>query len=168
MRTLFENFNSNLIIRLLTEKNEPVYMSINSTCYLNEERYIVIVKSTKIRELWKNEPNPLNQDLNLGDNKVWIKDKKYNYASDGFSKGKINPVPLAKIVCNKDKKSQTYISFIDGTTRTMWLLVNGVKYFPIECQTKNEALLLKEEAGYNNIDIYSTQTLLNYIINISE
>ena len=51
---------------------------------------------------------------------------------DGFAHGAENPVPLAKIGLSWGPPGA--VVFIDGITRTLWLLANGASAFPVECE----------------------------------
>lgn len=160
MTTLIEKANRNAIFQL--ELNDRiVYMSTECTNYLNESRYIIVLEAKKFIKLWQNEPNPISKSLNFGTIESWKNDKKYPDAEDGFSFGKNNPVPLANVVCYLNEDNQLpYIAIENGITRTIWLLSNDVKYFPVECRNRNEAQLLVKSAGYKQTDICTVKELL--------
>lgn len=80
----------------------------------------------------------------------WVRDYKLPNAARGFSLGQSNPVPLAQIgSCGEVidgrrphwrglfKRPQVIplyeLTMVNGITRTMWLLVNGARSFPIKC-----------------------------------
>ncbi|MCK9336313.1 MAG: hypothetical protein M0P43_00650 [Arcobacteraceae bacterium] len=161
MTTLIEKLERSAIFEIKLD-NRIVYMSADCTNYMNDTRYVVIVETNKFLKLWQNEPNPLSKNLNFGNKEIWKMDKKFADAEKGFSFGKSNPVPLANMVCYINKNNKLpYIAINDGITRIIWLLSNGVEYFPIECKNINEAQLLIKSAGYKNSDICSIEELLN-------
>ncbi len=99
---------------------------------------------------------------------VWKNDRKYHYASQGFSQSIDNPVPIAYVACHEhifkklvkaEKYIVYYVSFIDGITRTIWLLVHGAKYFPIECSIRDGANILAELAGYDGNEYRTVEQL---------
>ena len=97
MTALIDKIGRKAIFELKRDNNQPAYMSVACTNHMNDERYVVVVDSNKFLQLWKNEPNPSHKHLNFGNKETWEADYKYHYAEQGFSYGKINPVPLAEI-----------------------------------------------------------------------
>jgi len=161
MTTLYEKNGKRAIFELLIEKNKIIYMSANCTNFMNDKRYIVVVESNKFLTLWQNEENPIDKKLNYGNKSTWRMDKKYDEAEYGFSFGKVNPVPLANIVCAiNNKNNLPYIAINDGITRTIWLLTNEVKYFPVECHSFDIAQLLAKHAGFIK-EIHTVKELLD-------
>ncbi len=55
--------------------------------------------------------------------------------------------------------SVEYISFTNGVTRTLWLLENGVKVFPIECRI-GEARDMQRAVGVADEDYITVEQLL--------
>ncbi len=158
---LYEKCNKSAIYKLAVN-NRIIYMSASCTNYMNKQRCVVIVETNKFIELWQNEPNISDRNLNFGNKEGWKRDKKFVLAEDGFSYGKSNPVPLAIIECYiNNNNNLPYITIDDGITRTIWLLSNEVKYFPVECQDIAEAQLLLKFAGYKDTKIYTIEELLN-------
>lgn len=78
----------------------------------------------------------------------WRADRKFGDAQTGFAHGRDNPVPIAVIGVHDTPHAggPGSVAFINGITRTIWLLANGAKAFPIECQV-SEADLLHRTAG---------------------
>ncbi len=160
MTTLFKKSQTSAIFELILD-DQTVYMSASCTNYMNDVRYVVVVDAVAFVTLWRNEPSPLSRDLNFGDKVSWKKDKKFPDAEIGFSFGQENPVPLAKGVCYINPKNNLpYIAMDNGITRTIWLLSNGVKYFPLECRNQKEAQSLVKYAGYKSTDIIAIKELL--------
>lgn len=164
--------------------NKNVYMSVGrelESCdsnFARDDLFVVIVKADKFVQLWSLEPNKFNGNP-ISDR---IKPKKYDAAIQGFSYGISNPVPLANVICKKYQMQQStrrrffsgnsnhkslagsyvsYVDFINGITRTRYLLDNGVNHFPILCSKANGAELLAEECGYGSNAINSVSSLLN-------
>ena len=160
MTTLIEKSSARATFELdLT--NKKVYMSVDCTNFMNDQRFVVIIETKSFLKLWRNEPSPLSRNLNFGNIENWKRDRKYPDAEDGFSFGRNNPVPLANIVCYiNDENNLPYIAISNGVTRTIWLLSNNVKYFPVECRNKDEAELLIKAAGYKDTDISTVEKLL--------
>jgi hypothetical protein len=106
-------------------KKSYVFMRINETPYYNSERYIVIVDSKKFYKEWTGQT--------IEQCRIYEKweQRKYDDAIDGFSRGIDNPVPLAEV------EYLSEISFLNGITRTKWLIMNGANCFPLECSRKS-------------------------------
>jgi hypothetical protein len=166
-----DRFGVKAIYEIELKKHENVYMSVAKTNHMNDERCVVIVDSEKLLELWRREPYGIHSDISMGNIETWKNDRKYLHAEKGFSFGISNPVPLANIVCHKNIESKPvyerrylffkkivrfeerkydYVAFVNGITRTIWLLAHGAKCFPIECGIKEGAGRLAEVAGYGN------------------
>jgi plasmid fertility inhibition factor len=130
---------------------EQVFMSVAETPYENENRGVVIVDAQKFLRLWRADPYKEHQEIAEGTPATWREDYKFKYAVDGFSKGFANPVPLSEVEYDEvNIRSVTYtflrfgrkehirrarfVSFINGITRTIWLLSHGCRAFPVECR----------------------------------
>ncbi len=182
MKGLHSISESKAIFEIALSNHEKAYMAASRTNYNNDERYVVIVKSSKFVELWRSDPYKHHSEISMGSPESWRNDRKYKDAEIGFSYGLSNPVPLANISCNQqvkkipvykkkfiffkslittEEKVIHYIAFSNGITRTIWLLTNGAKYFPIECYSQEEALRLAEKAGYNEKEFCSIEQLIN-------
>ncbi|WP_369160803.1 plasmid fertility inhibition factor family protein [Candidatus Thiodiazotropha sp. LNASS1] len=170
------------IFEIKLDKEKVVYMSIAKTNFNNDERCVVVVDATKFLKLWKAEPYSIHSDISMGNPETWKNDRKYHHAVKGFSFGISNPVPLANVVCNEHVISKpiyerkyilfkkllrieeigiNYVSYINGITRTIWLLCNGAKSFPIECNLKDGAQRLAEYAGYGKNSFCTVEQLTN-------
>jgi hypothetical protein len=130
---------------------EPVFMSVDETPYENENRGVVIVDARKFLKLWRAGPEGEEREIARGNPVTWRQDRKFKYAVEGFSYGFKNPVPLAEAGYSDfehttvsytflrfGKREQTqrmrYVSFLNGITRTIWLLSHGCRAFPVECR----------------------------------
>lgn len=160
-----------------------VYMS--QACYLDSEdsRRIVIVDSIKFLSLWREDPSGYQREFSDGNPEVWKNDYKYSKAAQGFSYGLENPVPLAQVscwyyvsqlrqsllariimFCSRGKRRQLqeqvpYVVVGDGITRTIWLLTQGVKAFPVLCP-EGHANLLLECAGVEGSRSFTARELM--------
>jgi hypothetical protein len=163
-----------IIFEVKLDNSKSVYMCLNEPTPKNEW-FVVHVDSFKFLELWKNEPHNFNHHLSHGNPESWIKDYKFHHAVVGFSSGISNPVPLATVTCQMHKGSRpiyrkkfrifnvvtgyesfefAYADFINGITRTIWLLTHGAKWFPVICYTEEEAKLLSQVAGIDSKCLY--------------
>jgi hypothetical protein len=129
---------------------KPVFMCVVETPYENEHRGVVMVDARKFLKLWRASPEGLQRDIARGNLQTWRQDRKFTSAAEGFSEGLANPVPLAQVGYAEVKQTSVsykflrfgrhkqtrhfrYVSFIDGITRTIWLLSHGCEAFPVEC-----------------------------------
>lgn len=116
---------------------------------LDEELYVVHVDALKFYYYWLSSSIFLDRKQRSNEClllKNMHEDYKYYRAADGFSRGEENPVPLAYI-CPRNERGCDCIFFINGVTRTMWLLANGAKSFPIEVHYKDTAQYLYNLVG---------------------
>jgi len=138
------------IFSVTLRDREPVFMSVEETPYGNEKRGVVIVDAGKFLQLWRADPYKHHQEIAEGNPDTWRQDYKFKYAVKGFSYGFKNPVPLPEIgYVEEDILSVTYkflrfgrqehirrarfVSFLDGITRTIWLLSHRCEAIPVEC-----------------------------------
>ena len=157
----------------------PVYMHQERQNYNSESTAVVEVDAQKFLNLWR-LPDSYLQEIALGNPSTWVQDRKFNDAMDGFSKGLSNPVPLAECKCFLvEKKTEIWerkmlvfkkvvainidhhpaLSFINGVTRTIWLLSHGAKSFPVNCSI-HYAPLLQELAGLEGSHYMSIDSLV--------
>lgn len=130
---------------------------------------VVLVDAARFVQLWRS-PQSSHREIALLDEATWPTDYKDKDAVDGFSHGAENPIPLAKVSCGvisrdvferrqhflwwkKDvmvaRQGEVFLSFTNGVTRTIFLLANGAKEFPVRCE-RRAAELLFELAGSSN------------------
>jgi hypothetical protein len=126
-------------------------MSVAQTPYENEHRGVVMVDARKFLRLWRAQPDGLQREIAQGNPDTWRQDRKFTAAAEGFSYGIKNPVPLAEVEYAEIKQTSVsykflrfgrkahiryvrYLSFINGITRTIWLLSHGCRAFPLECR----------------------------------
>ena len=125
---------------------EPVFMCVYETPYENENRGVVMVDARKFLRLWRAQPDGLHREIAQGNPDIWRQDRKFPAAAEGFA----NPVPLPEVGYAEEKQTSVsykflrfgrheqtqhfrYLSFINGITRTIWLLSHVCSAFPVEC-----------------------------------
>jgi hypothetical protein len=150
---------------------EQVFMCAQMSPYDNENRGVVIVDAKKFLGLWRSTPAGSHRQIALGSPETWQSDRKYAYATHGFSRGIKNPVPLACVSYSEGKKTivsykflwfgrkeltshSAHVSFINGITRTIWLLSNGCQAFPVECRMPS-ALQLHAKASVEGTRVFT-------------
>jgi hypothetical protein len=139
------------IFSLPLAERKQVFMCVHTTPYENEHRGVVIVDAKKFLKLWRADPAGMQRKHAQGNPQTWPQDRKFKAAVDGFSYGIENPVPLAQVSYSEVKllsvsyrflwfgrqvhtRHVRYVSFINGITRTIWLLSHGCEAFPVECR----------------------------------
>jgi hypothetical protein len=144
--------NWSFVYRVYIEKNNCVYMRVDETPYYNNERYVVIVHAIDFYKKWKRmEHEEINHNIYI---KITEHEtEKYKDAENGFSKGIDDPVPLATVEYDNN------IGFINGITRTEWLLNNGAICFPLEC-SKRSAINFYNNLSYKNMEILNVEELM--------
>jgi len=164
-----------IVFTVALPDSAPVYMSVQKTNYCNDMRTVVIVDAAKFLQLWQAEPNSICKELSHGNPEIWRNDRKYHHAETGFSRGEINPVPLAEVACATNSRqivtykflrfgrcehteNSAYSCFTNGVTRTIWLLSKGCKTFPVECNISS-AKLLYEAASAPGSDLLTVDEL---------
>jgi len=143
----------------------------------NDRRAIFVIDSAKFLALWR--ANPYVLDLAHGNSTSWRKDYKYKNAEGGFSHGFSDPVPIASVDCWMQKRiirpkkkffgifpwsAEPYeesfpcVGMNGRMTRTIWLLANGCKAFPIESRLPS-AQLLYDLAAAPGSKMYTVEEL---------
>lgn len=174
-------YTSKIIYEIPLIKSASVYMSLNNPSH-DSTWFVVHVDSLKFLNLWRKEPYNCNGQISHGCPETWVKDYKFHYAVSGFAQGISNPVPLAEVTCQKHKDSRRvyerkfkiftvvagyetfeyeYVDFINGITRTIWLLTHGATWFPVICYTKDEADLLAAAAGIDSDSLRPVSSYAN-------
>ncbi|QPB42873.1 plasmid fertility inhibition factor family protein [Rodentibacter haemolyticus] len=171
---------NHLIFEFQTKDNRLVYMKHPIFQSPNDELKLVFVQAEKFLNMWQNMQYPQEYHLSTGNEEEWRKDYKFHHAEKGFSIGRENPVPLAEVSCKEYIKrtpiykkhflwfnkligySEEHIaecSFINGITRTIWLLANGIKLFPVYVYNQESAILLAKHAGITPLSFYDLTEL---------
>lgn len=136
-----------------------VFMCVNRTNALNEERYVVEVDTHRFLSLWRNTTDSNHAAIARGNSVAWKQDRKLLEAKAGFAQGEANPVPLAEVSCFLDTK-KIRINIVNGVTRTIYLMVVQVEKFPVECMGIKQARLLQEFAGLPNGHFKTVEELI--------
>lgn len=111
----------------------PVFMRMDNPCSSNAQ--LVVVDAMKFLELWRRCINPIEHPIANASPRIWLNDYKIHFAEDGFGCGRNNPVPLVNVAFQNG-----YVTVRD-ITRTIWLLANGCKAFPVKCDLPGAAML---------------------------
>ena len=147
MSSGFHSVKGNLVLFYVdTLDRGRVYLSAESNEYNDSHKLIVFVDSSRFLELWQNEPTQAEAKLAHGNKEVWEADYKFHYADEGFSHGIDDPVPLAYPTCEVSSEFGPHSGFINGITRTIWLLAHGAASFPVEANNEC-AVNLNKYAG---------------------
>lgn len=131
---------------------------------------VVLVDAARFVHLWRSAQSS-HRDVAMLDENTWPTDYKYHEAVEGFSHGAENPVPLAEVSCgviSQDivkrhrrfllwksevivaRKGEAFLNFTNGVTRTIFLLANGAKEFPVRCERSAADLLFKLAGSANH------------------
>lgn len=137
-------------------KDKIVFMDKQLYCSDTDSYFVIWVDRFRFESVWFKCGSSVVPELARGNEVAWRSDYKFQYAERGFSHGIENPVPLANLVANNRVPS---ISFIDGITRTIWLMANGAKYFPIFTHDSIMAKNLYRYIGVKGSQIFSNNTL---------
>lgn len=140
------------VFRIQTATQGTVFMSMRESSLYS----IVEVDATRLLALWRHPETRLG-GLAFGTPESWREDSNFPHAQDGFDNGEPDPVPLSLVTCGRrsrldrqpglaESARQAAFDFVNGVTRTMWLLANGAQVFPMSCGVE-EAPLLYELAG---------------------
>jgi len=155
------------VYEVALESCECVFMRMTGSNYRNTERMVVVVDAQRFLFHWRADRDGHHAAEANGDPSTWIHDYKFDLAVDGFAQGIQNPVPLADVGCwlkpdlPRSEMSKMavdphtpaatpVVSFTNGITRTLWLLVHGAPSFPVEC-SRSEAELLSHYCGVPGI-----------------
>jgi len=182
MRLLHSVRRDHVGLRVKLPNSKVVYLAVKLTRLMNDKRAVVIVDSNKFLQLLQNNPFKFDTDLINKSPETWKNYYKYHLAEEGFSYGVGNPVPLPWVACNQYLQKEPiykrkhlffrqmiatkestieYASFIDGMTRTIWLMSKGAEFIPVECWLAKDggAELLALLAGCKGENIKTVEEL---------
>lgn len=137
-----------------------VYMEQRLYSTDDDAYFVILVDRHRFESVWFKCGSTVVPELARGNENNWRNDYKFHYAEQAFNIGIENPVPLAKLKANDSYPS---ISFIDGITRTICLMANGAKYFPVFTYDRNSAINLHNYIGMKNSKVYSNNDLMAYL-----
>lgn len=156
------------IFEISLQDHNPAYMSIQRDHY---NSCVVLVERTAFLRLLRAGPEgwivcQSPQELR--------QHRKYPYAEKGFSYGMSNPVPLADVGCGlhveqprrrrfgrsntRETRAVLHAGFVNGITRTVWLLSHGCTVFPVSC-CEMSVTILKIAAGAPRTTWWTTDEL---------
>lgn len=143
------------------ENGQACYMLNNFSC-MNHEYYLVHVDALYFYYYWLKASiadTGRHRLINCGLKRTMHLDYKFHHAIDGFKEGVANPVPLAEVTA-RDEQGTPYLGFINGVTRTFWLLANGALSFPVQVHGASAAQELFNHAGIGNYMRYDDIKLI--------
>lgn len=127
----------NKILKIPLHKNRIVYMFLPCIHSLYSES-VVIVDPQKFKQVWGGDYSDCSPN-------EWMKDKNYANIEYLFMNSSKSPVKLQEIGAMK-QDGKFY--FVDGITRTIWLLANDASYIAFRCSTfKKNDIKLEMAAG---------------------
>ena len=148
------------IFRIPTNGND-VFMCVSRSWAKNDERFVVEVDSQRFLSFWRNTSDHSHRKIARGNIAAWVQDEKFNDAKAGFSKGEIDPVPLADVSVFLFGDKTVSINITNGVTRTIYLLSIKASKFPVECDGVEQAKLIQQFAGLENGSFKSVKELIS-------
>ena len=150
---------------------------VKMSCNASDESIIVLIDRFRFEDLWYkigkgkhyqyHIPNSDKKpaDLSRGTKEIWMGCGKYPDAEKGFTEPFDNPVPVAQFTfTDMLHGSAGWVDTngfgISDVTRTIWLLANGAKEFPVIVNSLQNAMAIHEIIGvktskvYTSIDLY--------------
>lgn len=150
---------------------------VKMSCNASDESIIVLIDRFRFEDLWykigKGKhyqcyiPNSDEElaDLSRGTKEIWMGCGKYPDAEKGFAEPFDNPVSVAQFTyTNMLRGSAGWVDAngfgISDVTRTIWLLANGAKEFPVIVNDLQSAIAIHDLIGvktskvYTGIDLY--------------
>lgn len=141
----------------------------NQFTAVDDEFYLVHVDALRFYQYWLNSSIAhvdKHRSINCLVKKLMHTDYKYHRAVIGFSKGSSNPVPVAQVSA-ENKNGTPYLGFVNGVTRSFWLLANEAKSFPVEVHYERSAKELFNAAGVGESYIrYDKLRALQHTLNL--
>ena len=83
--------------------------------------------------------------LARGDEATWRADRKFADAEPPLSASSSWPVPVG--ILQLAPANTQGLRFLDGVTRTIWLLANGARVIPVACDEPTEIEVVERIAG---------------------
>lgn len=141
MPSVLERTRNRLVWDIPLVNGEHGFMCADRTNYLNDERFVVLVDCIKFYQFWRQSRQSHCPEYS----NMW-RDRKYADAEEGFSASLRSPAPLAEVSAYP-RDGQPGVYFTNGITRTIWLIANGAKAFPVGIHGADEATFLSQYAG---------------------
>jgi hypothetical protein len=139
-------------------------------------RHIAVVDCAKLAQVWR-------QDLGYREGfdwerpTTWSRDKHFASVDRELPNGETDPIAVARasarelqvaadsqpwrrlIGLRPPTRPELEISLRDGIFSTLWLLCNGARSLPLECDTRSEAELLQRWIGAPGATVHSLAAL---------
>lgn len=162
--------SSEAVFAVTVGDGRTVYMCTGPLHDAREDQVFVANAEHFVR-LWRANLHEDQKPLAQGTPDSWMKDRKYAKAAGGFSRGETDPVPLAEAMLdvreNPNLSLRTTgagwmsrrrphdrpplysagLTLGNGYTRTIWLLANGARSFPVCARASDGAGLLHRLVG---------------------
>jgi hypothetical protein len=182
--TIEERYGTTMaIFSVPLRDRKPVFMRVEETPGENEQRGVVMVDARKFLALWRAHPSGLQREIARGNPDTWRQNRKFNNAVISFSYGLTNPVPLSEVGYSEfdhtvvsytflrlgrqaHTRHMRYVSFINGITRTIWLLSHGCEAFPVECRML-EAIALHRAAALAGTRLFTVRDVQQGLIPVN-
>ncbi len=155
---LFGSTFPSAIYGVKTARSGTVFMRVDQSAHGNEERMVVIVEARRFLAAWCAAPGE-RRDIARAGPVGWRADYKFAGAEAGFAHGKSNPVPLAvPTFYQPPEGGPPWVDFMNGITRTIWLLAAEAVAFPVECGPR-EARQFQAIAGLGDRPVSVSELL---------
>jgi hypothetical protein len=99
---------------------------------------VVEVDAVRFLKVWRH-PRSSHSDVAHRTVTGWRQDSKYASIDDAFQRSEVCPLPLPEL--GLSSRTEPCIGFTDGVTRTLWLLANGARAFPVICSLPEAAAI---------------------------
>jgi len=133
-----------------------VAMSVNGTTYLNDENFVVFVSASKFYAVWwalrEFDRRGICEFEQMPNN------RKYGCQDEIWARSDERPVPLADVSYDNGYG----IGFIDGITRTLWLLYNGASSFPVKVHGAKAAYAMHAAIGDGRFEPVTVESLMSH------
>lgn len=125
-------------------------------CEPGPDEPVIVVDVDRFRRCWARCRNGEQRTLATASETRLRADRKFGDAAQGFSWGIDNPVPMAEVLvtapalvpkpwlafwsrADRDAVDgdAAALCFDDGVTRTIWLIAEGARCFPVVCSEKD-------------------------------
>ncbi|MCD9527856.1 plasmid fertility inhibition factor family protein [Photobacterium carnosum] len=163
--TLNHYGNPKFVFTVQTEHQEVKMCCCAADPFINDRSTnIVLVDSSRFEDLLFKVNCEKAPHLARGSKKDLFGDYKYQDANDCFNQPPDNPVPVANFYPSHEVRGwnglvNTRGVGVDDLTRTVWLMANGAKEFPVNVRDLQAAKELCEYIGVKGSKVYSAKDL---------
>ena len=164
--------HTSIVYKLISKDKKQVYMRVDQTNFRNEYRYVVMVYIYNLYKYF------IEQNNIIFDGNIYISEeediKRYDRAISLFNNsfespvlipvvsGYLDKILVKNLLFNNIYNEKLIVKFVDGITRTQWLLKNNFTVYPIETDF-DSANLLQKYFGIHDNKIYSVKDLMKVI-----